>query len=321
MQYVELHCRSNFSFLEGAAHPDELVQRAADLGYRGIAITDRESIAGVVRGYGPANDLGLQYIVGSEVHPIDAPAMVLWPTDRAAYGRLCRLLSRGRMRAAKGRCELKFDDIAELAEGILAGVIPDAPEAGSDNKPEVWERPLRAFLRGPFRDVFADRRYVLAELLRGVDDAAKVAWLRELSVACDAPLVAAGDVRYHTADRQALHDCLTAIAQGTTVEQIDAQRLSNAQHHLRERNEIAMLYRDLPRAVERTLEIAGRCCFDLSDLKYEYPKEVAPEGKTPIEHLKRLAWEGARQRWPEKVPEKVIDALRHEVNLIEDLKY
>ena len=101
MQYVELHCKSNFSFLQGASHPDELVERAAEIGYAGIALTDRESVAGVVRGFTPAKELGLKYIVGTEVHPTDAPPMVLWPTDRAAYGRLCRLLSRGRMRARK----------------------------------------------------------------------------------------------------------------------------------------------------------------------------------------------------------------------------
>ncbi|TWU19661.1 error-prone DNA polymerase [Allorhodopirellula heiligendammensis] len=315
MQYVELHCRSNFSFLEAASHPDELVQRAAELGYAGLALTDRESIAGVVRGHAPAKELGLQYIVGTEVHPIDAPAMVLWPTDRAAYGRMCRLLSLGRMRCEKGRCELGFHDIAAFSEGILAGVIVDS---SSD---EVALNHSRSFLRGPFRDVFDDGGYMLASFHRGVDDAGKAAWLRDLSLACDVPLLASGDVRYHTAQRMLLHDCLTAIANHSTIDDISAERLRNSQHHLRTLDEISELYRDVPDAIARTVEVASRCNFSLDELRYEYPVELAPPGKTPIEHLKRLAWEGAQQRWPEGVAPRVIEMLRHEFALIEELHY
>ncbi len=123
MRYVELHCKSNFSFLEGASHPDELVARAAELGYSGLALTDRESAAGVVRGFTPAKELGLQYIVGTEIHPVDGPPLVLWPTDRSAYGRMCHLISRGRLRAEKGSCELRWSDVAEFSDGILVGVV------------------------------------------------------------------------------------------------------------------------------------------------------------------------------------------------------
>ncbi len=315
MQYFELHCRSNFTFLEAASHPDELVQRAAELGYAGLAMTDRESIAGVVRGHAPAKEAGLQYIVGTEVHPLDAPAMVLWPTDREAYGRMCRLLSLGRGRCEKGRCELRFDDIAEFAQGILAGVIVDT---GSDDDSLNHSR---SFLRGPFRDVFGDGGYMLAAFHRGVDDAAKAAWLRDLSLSCDVPLLASGDVRYHTAQRMVLHDCLTAIANHSTIDDIAGQRLRNSQHHLRTLDEIGELYRDVPDAIARTLEVASRCTFRLDELKYEYPVELAPPGKTPIEHLKRLTWEGAQQRWPDGVPAHVIDMLRHECSLIEELHY
>ena len=126
MQYVELHCKSNFSFLRGASHPHELVEQAAKLGYEGIALTDIETVAGVVRGFVPARDMGFKYIVGTEVHPGDAPPMVLWPTNRAAYGRMCRLISRGRMRCEKGTCELNWNDIVEFSEGIIAGVLPTA---------------------------------------------------------------------------------------------------------------------------------------------------------------------------------------------------
>lgn len=315
MQYVELHCRSNFSFLEAASHPDELVQRAAQLGYAGLAMTDRESIAGVVRGHAPAKEAGLQYIVGAEVHPLDAPAMVLWPTDREAYGRMCRLLSVGRMRCEKGRCELRFEDIAGFSRGILSGVIVDA------RRDEQSLNRTQAFLRGPYRDVFGDGRYMLASFHRGVDDAGKAAWLRDLSLSCDVPLLASGDVRYHTAQRMLVHDCVTAIANHSTIDEIAGQRLRNSQHHLRSLDEIAELYRDVPDAIARTLEVASRCTFSLDELRYEYPVELAPPGRSPIEHLKRLAWEGALQRWPDGVAAHVIEMLRHEFVLIEELHY
>ena len=327
MQYTELHVKSNFSFLQGASHPDELVTRAAEIGYQGMALTDRESVAGIVRGFTPAKELGLKYIVGTEVHPADAPPMVLWPSDRAAYGRMCRLLSRGRMRAEKGQCELRWDDIVEHSEGMLAGLIPPQSPKPSPDRPEptdVQENSSEAFSRflgRPFREVLGDRGYLLCELHRGVDDSQYVQQLRHLSLHGDVPLVAAGDVHYHTADRMLVHDCVTAIRHGTTIDNVHQDRFANSQRHLRSLDEIADLYCDIPDAVARTMEVAERCQFTLDELRYEYPEEIAPPGMTPIEHLKRLTWEGARQRWPEGVPEKIIVLLQHEFQIIGELHY
>ncbi|TWT72327.1 error-prone DNA polymerase [Crateriforma conspicua] len=334
MSYVELHCRSNFSFLRAASHPDELVQQAAELGYAGIAITDRHSIAGVVRGFAPASELGIQYIVGAELHPVDAPSMVVWPTDRAAYGRLCRLLSRGRMRCEKGQCRLHWSDIVELNDGLLAGVLPDDPssvwddEAGSGENagkrsgmtPQAMAR-LGRFMRTHFRDVFGDRGYLMAELHQGVDDDLRLQTLADLALRYDVPLVASGGVAYHTPDRMLMHDCVTAIRLGKTIAEIHADRYANSQRHLKSLARIRHLYREQPRAVSRTLEIAQRCQFRLSELRYEYPEEIAPSGMTMIEHLKRLTWEGAKQRWPGGVPDNVLASLKHEIQLIEELKY
>ena len=308
MQYVELHCKSNFSFLEGASHPDELVERAADLGYQGVAITDRASLAGVVRGHAPAKDRNIQYIVGAEVYPTDAPPLVLWPSNRQAYGRLCRLLSRGRMRADKGQCDLTWDDIAELSEGMLAGVIPQGGNVGQ-------------FLRTRFRDVFGARGYLLVELHRGVDDAQKLDRIRHLSLQNDVRLVAAGNVHYHHPERMLMHDAVSAIRLGSTLSEIHHERLPNSQFGMRTLAEIADVYCGAPDAIARTIEIASQCQFSLDELRYEYPIELAPKGLTPIEYLKRLTWVGAKQRWPEKVPEKIIDLIRHEMKLIEDLGY
>jgi error-prone DNA polymerase len=328
MRYVELHCKSNFSFLHGASHPDELVSRAAGLDYSGLALTDAETLAGVVRGFGAARDLGFKYIVGAELHPVDAPSIVVWPTDRSAYGRLSELLSRGRLRCEKGACELRWQDIDEFRDGLVAGALARDQAALSEDSSrdasvsKAGSRNLTAnFLRGRFRDTFADAGYLLMSLHRGVDDHEVIRRMQRLSGQSGVPLVASGNVHYHTPERMLMHDCVTAIRNGTTIDQVHRQRFANSQYHLRPLGEIAELFRETPAAIERTIEIAERCSFSLSDLRYEYPEELAPPGMTPIEHLKRLTWEGARQRWPDGVPDRIIELLRHEIALIEDLRY
>ncbi len=308
IRYAELHCKSNFSFLKAASHPDELVEQAARLGYDAVAITDESSLAGIVRGHKPAKEAGIQYIVGAELHPTDAPPIVVWPTDRAAYGRLCRLISLGRMRAEKGFCELKWDDIACASEGMMAGVVPTSHCTDS-------------FLSQSFREVFGRRGYMFLELHRGVDDRVFAGKLRNRSLINNVPLVASGGVHYHSPERMILHDCVTAIRCSKTIDQVHKERFSNSQHAMRSLAEIADLYRDLPDAIERTIEIAEQCTFSLDELRYEYPIELAPQGMTPLEHLKRLTWEGANQRWPGGVPDKMIELIRHEMVLISELHY
>lgn len=375
MEYVELHCKSNFSFLEGASHADELVGRAAELGYSGLAITDRNSLAGIVRAHTAAQESGLPLVVGAELHPVDGPPLVVWPSDRAAYGRLCRLISRGRLRREKGGCELRWADIAELGDGLLAGlmlrqpVLDDLP-AGTlqhfaDHEAVPWEFQDVLSDRSPatsdalaaaelslepqrqdverlqfprhsfdprddavwlewlalFRELFGNRGYLLAELHRGVDDASKLQRLQDLSRRASVPLVAAGDVYYHVAERALLHDCLLATRFATTIDQVAAERLANSQYHLRSLQQIHNLYRSAPDALARTIEIAQRARFSLDQLRYEYPVELAPEGEKPVDFLKRLTWKGARRRYPQGVPQKVVDMLRHEVGLIEELGY
>lgn len=322
MRYVELHCRSNFSFLSGASHPDELVSRASELGYAGLALTDSETLAGVVRGYGAARDLDFKYIVGAEIHPVDAPSLVLWPTDREAYGRLCQLLSRGRLRCEKGLCEIHWSDVIEFRDGMIAGAFVDSNrEANHSPEDDDSRRLTAAFLRDSFRSVFQEDAYLLCSLHHGVDDRAMIARMRELSIQSGVPLVASGDVQYHTQSRMLMHDCVTAIRNGSTMDHVHEQRFANSQHHLRPVDELRELFSELPEAIERTAVIADQCTFSLSELRYEYPEEIAPAGMTLIEHLKRLTWEGATQRWPAGVPDRVIELLKHEMELIEELHY
>jgi len=309
--YSELHCKTNFSFLEGASHADELVARAVELGYHALAITDRNSLGGVVRAHAAAKQHDLKIIIGAEIVPQDAHPVVLWAPDRAAYGQLCRLLTVGRRRVPKGECEITWEDIVQHSEGVLAGVIP----AGWEAQPSDL-----AALRN-YADLFQDRAYLLAALHRGPNDQGRLQRLRSLAHQCHLPLVAAGDVHYHVAERMRLYDVLTAIRHGTTVDEVGPHRFANAQRHLREIEDLRYLFAACPEALHRTNEVADRCTFSLDELRYEYPEELAPDGYTPIRFLKRLAWKGAGLRYPHGVPDKVSQLIEHELGLIEELDY
>lgn len=302
VKYAELHCKSNFSFLEGASHPDELISQAAELGYCALAVTDRESLAGVVRAHRAAKELNFKLIIGAEVHPLDAAPTVLWATDRNSYGRLCRLLTVGRRRASKGKCQLSLADIAEHSAGLIAGVI------------------LGAELN-QYRDIFQDRAYLLAELWRGADDPAWLESLQKQSRQSRLPLAAAGDVHYHSPARQPLHEVLTATRLGTTVAQIAEHRFANAERHLRPLDELSAIFRAAPAALHRTSEIAQRCSFSLDEVSYEYPEELVPPGSTPSQHLNQLTWEGAKRRYPAGIPSKVKTQLTHELQVVQKLRY
>jgi len=347
-QYAELHAKTNFSFLEGASHPDELVRRAAELGYVALAVTDRNSLAGVVRAHGAAKDVGLKLLIGAEITPDDAPPVVLLATDRAAYGRLARLITLGRRRAEKGDCRLCFNDLAEQAEGLIAAIGSQGPQidncklkignwklkigngdpqslihnvAYGRNQTATTGRGFSKQILNQYREIFADRCYLLAELHRGPDDRGQLERLVYLSRCSRIPLVAAGDVHYHIPQRKALADVLAAIRHGCTVSDARKHLFPNAERHLKSPRTMAALFADVPEVVRRTVEIADRCRFSLDELRYEYPEELAPSGMTPIEHLTRLTWEGAGKRYPRGAPDKVRLLLRHELQLIEELHY
>jgi len=303
-RYAELRCKTNFSFLEGASHPDELVTRAAELGYAALAITDRNTLAGVVRAHAAAKQVGLKLLIGAEITPQDAAPVVLLATDRPAYGRLCRLITHGRIHAPKGECHLHFADLVEHAAGLLACVIePSADDLGR------------------YRELFADRCYLLAELHRGADDERHLEQCVRLAKRLRVPLAAAGGVCFHHPDRRPLCDVLTAIRAGCTVDAAGELLFPNAERFLKSPEEIAEQFAAAPDALRRTLEVAERCHFSLDELRYEYPEELAPPGLTPLEHLTRLTWSGARERYPSGVPAKVRRLLEHELTLIGELRY
>jgi error-prone DNA polymerase len=280
------------------------------LGYAALAVTDRNSLAGVVRAHGAAKDAGLKLLIGAEVTPIDAPAVVLWAPDRESYGRLTRLLTVGRRRAEKGACELTLDDLAEHSAGLLAGVAPER------------DQPLRPLAElHAYRDIFGDRGSLLAELHYGVDDQQRLDELLRLSRASRLPLAAGGDVHYHVPERMALQHVLTAIRHGVTVADLGERCLPNAERHLRTLDQLQAIYSSAPQVLRRTIEIADRCAFSLNELRYDYPEELAPTGETPMAYLRRLTWERAADRYAGAIPEKVQKLLTQELALIEQLHY
>jgi error-prone DNA polymerase len=310
-RYAELHCKTNFSFLEGASHPDELALRAAELGLAALAVTDRNTLAGVVRAHAAAKPLELKLIVGAEIELSDAPPALLWTTDRASYGRLARLITRGRMQAPKGEFQLTFDELAEHSTGLLCGVLP--------HKLDDDAKLLEALAR--FRELFGDRGYLVGELTKGPDDDSRVDELLALARRCGLPLVAAGDVHYHARARLGLQDTLTAIRLRTTVAEAGEHLFPNAERYMKSPLEMSERFARARGAIARTLEIAERSTFSLDELRYEYPEELAPAGQTPLEYLTRLAWKGARKRYPGGVPDKVRSLVEHELQLIGELRY
>lgn len=307
--YAELHCRTNYSFLEGASHADELVERAAALGYTALAITDRNSFAGIVRAHVAAKPVALKLLIGAEITTEDAGTILLWAQHRAGYGRLSRLITVGRRRAPKGECHLTFDDVATHAEGLLAGMVLNPQREDDEDTLARW------------KELFDDRCYALAELHHGPQDAWRLQQMREQARSVSVPLVAANDVHYHDPQRRFLHDVLTAVRHGCPVSELGQRRFGNGSRHLAPVDELATRFAPHFDLLARTHEIADRCQFNLDELRYDYPEELCPTGETLTSYLARLTWSGARERYPSEIPEKVRKQLEHELKLIEELRY
>jgi error-prone DNA polymerase len=310
--YAELRCKTNFSFLHGASHPDELVARAAALGLTALAITDQNSLAGIVRAHVAAKGAGLRLLVGAEITPTDAPTVLLYAPDLRAYRQLALLITCGRRRVPKGECLLSLSDVAEHGRGLLAAVVPPSPLDPERDDP----RPLVRY-----REIFAERGYLAAALHHGPNDDAELTRLLRLARAARLPLVATNDVHYHDPARRPLQEVLTAIRHGLTVAELGPRRFPNGERHLKPAAAMRELFAGYPRALAHGLELAERCDFSLDALRYEYPEELCPAGLVPMRYLEELTWAGARRRYPGEIPAKVVMLLRHELALIEELHY
>ncbi|MEM7306474.1 MAG: error-prone DNA polymerase [Planctomycetota bacterium] len=318
--YAELQVTSNFTFLTGASRPEELVQRAAELGHRAAAIADRNTLSGVVRAHVAAREAGIPLAVGCRLAfelEEGAPEVLVFPCDLAAYGRLCRLLTRGKRRAPKGECHLGLDDLDGHVEGLLALAVPPAPPL-RDELGAGFEAALRKL-----GELFGNGCLSLAASAPfGPDDRGWLARLDELARGAGVPLAATNDVHYHDPTRRPLQDVLVCIREGCTIDRAGFRLFPNAERHLKSPDEMARLFREHPGALARSVEIAERAArFGLEELRYRYPDEICPPGRTPIQHLAELAWAGAERRYPAGVPAKVRGLVEHELRLIEELEY
>ena len=309
-EYAELSVTTNFSFLRGASHAEELVLTAKQLGLTAVGVADRNTLAGVVRAHIAAKEAGLRLLIGARLVPTDGPELICYPTDRAAYGRLSRLLSDGKLRAEKGDCLITLDDILAHADGQV--FIFQPPERLDTTFAETLER-FAAHTPG---NVYAAATYAYHGRNRE-----RIARIADFCARHGVPIIATNDVLYHTPERRPLQDVLTCIRTHCTIEQAGYQLEAHAERHLKSPEEMARLFRGFEPALRRTVEIVDRCQFSLDELAYEYPDEPVPAGKTPQEHLTDLTWSGAHWRYPEGVPGKVSAALNKELALIEELDY
>jgi error-prone DNA polymerase len=303
--YTELQTTTNFSFLRGASHVEELFARAAVLGLPALGITDRGTLAGIVRAHQRAEETNVRCIIGTRLDLTDGASVLVYPTNQPAYARLCRLLTLGKSRAGKGGCDLAWDDLAAAGDGMIA-ILCSHPTT------QILQR-LKAD--------FADRAYMALTVRRRPNDAVRLHQQAELARAARVPTVATGDVLYHASGRHILADVLTCIREGRTIDEIGHDRDHSADRHLKPPEEMVRLFARHPGAIERTMEIADRCRFSLNELRYQYPHEVHIAGLTAQQTLERLTWEGATTRYPDGVPDDVTKQLHHELALIAQLEY
>jgi DNA-directed DNA polymerase III PolC len=314
--YAEFAVTTNFSFLRGASHGEELAMQGKALGLAGLGIADRNSVAGVVRAHQAAKEAGLPFAPGARLIFCDGtPDILAFPESRTAWGRLTKLLTLGKRRTEKGECLLRRDDLFAHADGLNLIVMPERlKRAAASGK----EDPLTALLQA-LRE--ATQVWLGASMRYRGDDARRLARLAALAGAARVPLIATGDVLYHAPERRPLQDVMTCIREHVTLATAGRRLEANAERHLKAPEEMARLFRAAPEAVDETLHLLERCKFSLDELKYEYPDETREGYATPQEALVAATEEGARRRYPDGIPDKVRAALDHEFALIATLNY
>jgi len=306
--YAELQVTTHFSFLRGASSPQELFEQAKLLGLTALGITDRNSLAGIVRAYEASQDTGVRLVVGCRLDLTDGTSLLVYPTDRAAYSRLCRLLSLGKSRGGKGQCHLAWDDVAAWSEGMLAVLLGDyADEALTANLTRL-------------KNTFGNRAYMALIRRFAPNEHLRLHAIEQAAQAARVPTVAMGDVLYHHPDRRRLQDVVSCIREGCTIDEAGYRLERHADRYLKDPVEMQRLFERHEQAFRRVREILERCTFSLDELRYQYPSETEG-GETAQEKLERLTWEGARHRYPDGIPDVVAATCSHELRLIEELGY
>lgn len=316
MRYSELQVTTNFSFLRGASHPEEMVEQAAALGYPAIAITDRNTFAGIVRAHVAAKKVGIKIIPGCRLDLLDGPGLLALPTDRQAYANLSALLTLGNLRAEKGECHLyKADVYAHAAGSKFIAIPPGSLNAGFDFEPAFIEALQEYKLKlGDQLSLAASRSY-------NGEDTKLLARIFQLAARLNISMVATNDVHYHNFDRRELQDIVTCVREKCTIHTAGFRLHPNAERYLKPQEEMFRLFRQYPDAIHNAQLIADACSFSLDQLKYQYPKEITSEGRSPQEELTFLTWEGANRIFNNSIPEQVKTAIQYELAFIEEVSY
>ncbi|HCV72797.1 MAG TPA: error-prone DNA polymerase [Agrobacterium sp.] len=308
-RYAELQVTTHFSFLRGASSCDELFEQAKNLGIEALGIVDRNSLAAIPRAYEAADNHGIRLVIGCRLDLDDDLSVLVYPMDRPAYGRLCRLLSVGKKKGGKGKCRLTWDDLVAYGEGLIVVLLADL----ADDLCALRLRRLKA--------AFADRAYMALSLRRRPNDQMRLFELSNMAAAADVPTVVTNDVLFHVPERRMLQDVVTCIRHNCTIDEAGFRRERHADRYMKPPQEMHRLFARYPEALARSLEIAKRCTFSLKELVYQYPEERSLPGLTAQQALEKLVWEAAPGRYPDGLPEKVEKALHHELGLIGRLEY
>lgn len=316
MNYIELQITSNFSFLRGASHPEELVEQAARYGYPVIAITDHNTLAGVVRAHVAAKAKGMRIIPGATLNLQDGPSLLALPTNKAAYGRLSKLLTTGNLRTEKGKCELYKKDVYAHKTGIQFIIIPPHDLNDQFDFEPAFQQAVKEY-KEEFKDALS---LAAVRTYQGLDQK-RFFRLHTLSTLYNIPMVATNDVHYHEKSRRQLQDVLTCAREKCTITQAGFKLHANAERYMKAPEEMIRLFRQYPDAIDRTIEIANACQFSLDTLEYIYPEEILVKDKTPLQQLSDLSWQGAHEHFGDIIPDSISSAIKHELTFIEEMNY
>lgn len=316
MDYTELQVTTNFSFLRGASHPEEMMMQAAKLGYTSIAVTDTNTLAGIVRAHAAAKKWNIRLIPGCLLQLLDGPSLLVYPTNKNGYAQLCELLTLGNRRAEKGDCHLYKADLFTLLKDVVLILLPPAQLNHLFELEQNFAEAIKEY-----KQHFDDRLYMALQRRYQGDDQKLLFRITELATALAIPTVATNDVFYHEPERRQLQDVLTCIKEKCTIHTAGFKLYPNAERYLKDESEMKRLFRQYPDAIFRTQEIVNACRFSLDELKYEYPEEITSEGRTPQEELTYLTWKGAKDFFGEPLPDKTVNAINHELKFIEEMNY
>jgi len=316
MGYSELQVTSNFSFLRGASHAHELVEQAEVFGYNKIAITDRNTLAGIVRAHAACTEKNVKLIPACRLDLLDGPSLLAYPTDKEAYGRLSALLTLGNMRAEKGSCHISRADVYAHSKGMIFTVVMP----GELNRRFEYEPGFITAL-AEYREALGGQLYLAATRSYMGNDDKLIFRTSQLSKAYGMPVVATGDIHYHSPSRRELQDVLTCVREKCTIQEAGFRLHQNAERYMKEVAEMERLFRKYPSAIENTMVIAEACNFSLDELRYVYPEEINKSGRSPLKELEYLTWKGAHEFYGETIPDKVVKMIGHEMEFVKQMDY